>query len=147
MHLENEFVRHFAVFWMVLKGLERKYNIISIDETFSLNDFIWFNLFFASALINKRIGIILTTYISEKDYVHDEGFGFGVCSLLVGFCLTDSQLRKGIEERFQAYDKRRLDLLWIINRLLLLSFISRFDEKEIEKRDVGEHDGKPHHNV
>jgi hypothetical protein len=132
VNIENEFVRHFAVFWMVTKGLKENYSIISQNKKFSLKEFLWFNMFFATILLNRNLGAIFTKHIEERKYLYEEGITFGMCSLMTGFYLTDMQLCKKISQRFMVYDKRKDDLTWLMNKILILSLVSRFSDKDFD---------------
>ena len=119
LSIENEFVRHYAFFWLTLKTLkenEFKYN-------FTFNDFIWSNLYFVTSLINKIKDICISDYVKNKKYLHEEGFYFGTCSLLAGFYMIDNYMQGDIRDRFRAYEKRKSDFIFIINKLLILTFL------------------------
>ena len=123
--IENEFVRHYAFFWITLKLLEdKKYNY-----GFTFNDFVWSNLYFATSLINKVNILSLSHYIKSKKYIYEEGFFLGTCSLLTGFCMIDKHLKKDIKDRFGVYEKRKEDFIFIINKLLFLTFILQLGDK------------------
>jgi len=123
INIENECVRHFAVFWMLTKNIKDEYSLLKKEEDFKVEDY----LSYITSLLTNNIGRGLTDFISSKHFIYGKSFCFGFYSFLTNYCFIDKKLEKIIEDRLFRYEKRREDLLWIINRLLLLSYISRFD--------------------
>jgi len=128
-NIENEFVRNYIAFLMITKGAGEGYHLFNEKDKSIHEDIALYNLSLATALINQDFAGLLTQYITEKRYQHERGFFKGLCSILTGIYLTDVYLQKMIEDRFRAYDLRKKDMLWISNRLLLLSLLYRFSNE------------------
>jgi hypothetical protein len=131
-NIENEFLRNYIAFLMITRGIGEGYRLFSKKNKNIKDDLAIYNLSLGTELLNRDFTGSIIEYVVSKQYEHERGFSMGLCSILTGIYLTDLYLQKKIEYRFQIYELRENDILWISNRLLLLSLLSKFRKEDLD---------------